>query len=381
MIDFEIPEEDRQLLDAIDRMMAREFPPEALRAADRDHRTPWELLPVMGRLGLLGLPLPEAYGGSSKDWRTVALVNERLAWHAGIAATLFGTTVGFGAMSLLTYGTDAQKAALLPRLAEGRARFALALTEPGAGTDAGALVTRGERIAGGWRITGRKTWISNADAADFLVVACRTEPGSTGSRGVSMLLVPRATAGIAMTPLDKVGHRCMPSYDIGFDGVEVGDDALMGTEGQGFRHTMSTLHFSRAGQAANAVGQAQRAVDLAVAHAKERRQFGRPIGAFQAIQHTLAEMQVRVNLARLALRQLSWLIATGRPCRLEAAQAKLAATEAFQYVTRKGMQVMASAGYSAESDMQRMWRDAGLYTFGEGSSELQRTLIGRELGL
>nr|HMS81324.1 acyl-CoA dehydrogenase family protein [Burkholderiaceae bacterium] len=164
MIDFELPEDDRQLLDAIDRMMAREFPPEALRAADRDHRTPWELLPVMGRLGLLGLPLPEAYGGSAKDWRTVALVNERLAWHAGIAATLFGTTVGFGAMSLLTYGTDAQQAALLPRLVAGRARFALALTEPGAGTDAGALVTRGERIAGGWRITGRKTWISNADA-------------------------------------------------------------------------------------------------------------------------------------------------------------------------------------------------------------------------
>ncbi|MBO9513639.1 MAG: acyl-CoA/acyl-ACP dehydrogenase [Variovorax sp.] len=382
MIDFDIPEEDRALLDSIDRMMAREFPPEALRRADLAHETPWHLLPRMGELGLLALAIPEAYGGLGKDWRSAALVNERLAWHAGIAATLFGTTVGFGAMSLLNYGTEAQKREILPRLMEGRARFALALTESTAGTDAGAITTSARRLdGGGWRINGRKTWISNADAADYLVVPCRTEPGSKGSKGVTMLLVPRATPGISMTGLDKVGHHCMPSYDIGFDDVEVGDAAVMGEVGQGFRHTMSTLHYSRAGQAANAVGQAQRAVDVALAHAKERRQFGQAIGSFQAVQHKLADMQVRVNLARLSLYQLAWLIATGRPCRLEAAQTKLAATETFQYVTRNGLQIMASAGYAMESDMQRMWRDAGLYTFGEGSSELQRNLIAREMGL
>ncbi|WP_083745259.1 acyl-CoA dehydrogenase family protein [Variovorax sp. KK3] len=381
MIDFEIPEEDRALLDAIDRMMAREFPPEAYRQADLAHQTPWHLLPRMGELGLLALPFPEAVGGLGKDWRSAALVNERLAYHAGIAATLFGTTVSFGGMSLLNYGSGEQKRTLLPRLMEGRARFALALTESAAGTDAGAITTHARRTESGWRIQGRKTWISNADAADYLVVACRTEAGSQGSKGVTMLLVPRGTPGITMTGLDKVGHHCMPSYDIGFDEVEVGDDAVMGEVGQGFRHAMSTLHYSRAGQAANAVGQAQRAVDLAVAHAKERRQFGQAISSFQAVQHKLADMQVRVNQARLALYHLAWLIATGRPCRLEAAQAKLVATEAFQFVTRSGMQVMASAGYAMESDMQRMWRDAGLYTFGEGSSELQRNLIAREMGL
>lgn len=381
MIDFEIPEEDRALLDSIDRMMAREFPPEALRQADAAHETPWHLLPKMGELGLFALPFPEEVGGLGKDWRTAALVNERLAYHAGIAATLFGTTVGFGGMSLLKYGSAAQKRELLPRVMEGRARFALALTESQAGTDAGAIITAARRTATGWVINGRKTWISNADAADYLVVACRTDPASKGSKGVTMLLVPRSTPGIHMTPLAKVGHHCMPSWDIGFDEVEVGEEALMGEVGQGFKHTMSTLHYSRAGQAANAVGQAQKAVDLAVAYAKERRQFGQAIGAFQAIQHRLADMQVRVNQARLALYHLAWLIATGRPCRLEAAQAKLVATEAFQFVTRGGMQIMASAGYSMESDMQRMWRDAGLYTFGEGSSELQRNLIARELGL
>lgn len=381
MIDFEIPEEDRALLDSVDRMMTREFPPEMLRKADENHETPWQLLPLMGELGLFALPIPESWGGMGKDWRSAVLVIERLAYHAGIAATLFGTTVSFGGMSLLKYGSEAQKRELLPRLMEGKARFALALTESAAGTDAGAIITAARRIDNGWRINGRKTWISNADAADYLVVACRTEPGSKGSKGVTMLLVPRHTPGIAMTPLAKVGHHCMPSWDIAFEDVEVEDSAVMGEVGQGFKHTMSTLHYSRASQAANAVGQAQRAVDLALAHAKERHQFGKPIGSFQAIQHKLADMQVRVNQARLSLYHLAWLIATDRPCRLEAAQAKLVATEGFQFVSRTGLQIMASAGYSMESDMQRMWRDAGLYTFGEGSSELQRNLIARELGL
>lgn len=381
MIDFEIPEDDRALLDAIDRMMVKEFPPEALRAADDKHETPWHLLPIMGELGLFAIPFSEEWGGFGKDWRTVALVNERLAYHAGIAATLFGTTVGFGGMSLLKYGSEEQKRELLPQLIQGKARFALALTESQAGTDAGAIITTARRTETGWVINGRKTWISNADAAHYLVVACRTEQGSQGAKGVSMFLIDRNTPGITMTPLAKVGHHCMPSWDIGFDDVEISHSALMGQEGQGFKHTMSTLHYSRAGQAANAIGQSQKAVDLTIAYAKERKQFGQSIGSFQAIQHKIADMQVHVNLARLALQQLAWLIATERPCRLEAAQTKLVATEAFQFVTRTGMQVMASAGYSMESDMQRMWRDAGLYTFGEGTSELQRNLIARELGL
>ena len=381
MIDFEIPDEDRALLESIDRMMARRFPPEALRRADLNHETPWHLLDDMAQMGLLALPFPDRYGGLAKDWRSVTVAQERLAQHAGIACTLFSTNVSFGGMSLLTYGSEAQKSELLPRLIAGKARFALALTESGAGSDAGAIVTTARRTDRGWSINGRKVWISNADASDFLVVACRTEAGSTGSRGVSMLLVPRATPGISMTVLDKVGHHCMPSWDIGFDDVVVGADALMGEAGGGFRHLMSTLHYSRAGQAANSVGQAQRAVDLARAHALERRQFGQPIGAFQAIRHKLADMQVRVNQARLTLYHLAWMIATQQPCRLEAAQAKLVASETFQYVAREGMQVMASAGYAIESDMQRMWRDSGLFTFGEGTSELQRDIIAKEMGL
>ena len=167
MIDFEIPDEDRALLESIDRMMARRFPPEALRRADLNHETPWHLLDDMAQMGLLALPFPERYGGLAKDWRSVTVAQERLAQHAGIACTLFSTNVSFGGMSLLTYGSEAQKSELLPRLIAGKARFALALTESGAGSDAGAIVTTARRTDRGWSINGRKVWISNADASDY----------------------------------------------------------------------------------------------------------------------------------------------------------------------------------------------------------------------
>ncbi len=271
---------------------------------------------------------------------------------------------------------------MLPRLAEGRLLIALALTEPEAGTDAGAIATRAVPApGGGWRITGRKCWISDARGADVLLVAARTRAGSKGAEGISVLLVPPGTPGVAMTELPKVGNHCMPSFDIGFDAVEVPADALMGEEGRGFRHLMSTLSASRASLAATTTGCAQAAVDAALAHAKARVQFGRPIGANQAIRHRLADMQMRVDQARLVVRHLAWLIATGQGCRREAAQAKVIATECLQYVTHHGMQILASAGYAAESDMQRWWRDARLYTFGEGTNEILRDLIARELGL
>jgi alkylation response protein AidB-like acyl-CoA dehydrogenase len=380
VLDFEIPDEDRMLLQSIDRMMERHFPPALIRQHDERHQPPLHMVPIMAALGLFALPLPEAYGGLGKDWRTMALVQERLAYR-GDTGALFSTTMTFGAASLVRYGSSQQKAELLPKVARGEVLFSLALTEPGAGSDAGAIVTSARRTGAGWRVNGRKIWISNADTADFLVTACRTEAGSHGPRGISMLLIPRHAPGISMTPLAKVGHNCMPSWDIGFQDVDVPGDALMGEEGGGFRHLMATLQYGRAGQAAGAVGRGQAVVDLAVAHAKERQQFGRPIGKFQAIQHRIAQMQVRVDQARLMLYHLAWMIATGRECRREAAQTKFAASEMLSDVTDAGMRVLASAGYAAESDMQRYWRDSRLTTFGEGTNDIQLNIIAKELGL
>lgn len=380
-MDFGTTEEQRAMLDSIDRMMAAHFPPDMARDYDESCECPPHLLRRFGELGLLGLPLPERFGGLDSDWMTVTLVQERLGWHAAIAASLYSITVDFGGMSLLTYGSEAQRDALLPSLIRGEAQFSLALSEPGAGTDAAALITRAERTDTGWRINGRKTWISSADTAAYLVTVCRTERGSVGTGGVSILLVPPTTPGVHMTRLHKLGNNSLTSWDIAFEDVEVPHDALMGQEGNGFRHVMSTLQYSRSGQAANAVGQAQAAVDMALAHAKDRVQFGRPLTQFQVLRHRLVDMQNRVDQARLVLYRLAWMVSTGQPCRRESAQAKVLASETLQSVAQDGMQIMASAGYASESRMSRILRDSRLYTFGEGANEMLRDQMAREMGL
>jgi alkylation response protein AidB-like acyl-CoA dehydrogenase len=380
-MDFATTPTQDAFLEAVDRFAARHLPPDEVRRRDREHLPPYDLLPAMGEAGFFRIALPETEGGLGEDWRTLALVQERLAKHAYFAGSILNRVVGFGIASIRGYGSAAQRAALLPRLLEGRLLIALALTEPGAGSDAAAVTTRAERSAAGWRITGRKSWISDARGADYLLVVARTTPGSAGAEGISLLLVPPTAPGVAMTPLPKIGNNCMPSWDIGLDGVEVPEDALLGQEGRGFRHLMSTLHASRASMAATVTGCAEAALETALTHAKERVQFGRPIGANQAIRHRLADMRMRVDQSRLVVRHLAWLIATGRPCRREAAQAKVIATECLQDVTHHGMQIMASAGYAAESDMQRFWRDARLYSFGEGANEILRDGIAREMGL
>jgi alkylation response protein AidB-like acyl-CoA dehydrogenase len=298
-----------------------------------------------------------------------------------MAASIFNRVVGFGLMSVLTYGSEDQRRALLPRLMAGEAFCALALTEPQAGSDAAALRTRAVRRPGGWRISGRKSWISDAQGARWLILPARTGPEREGHRGISLFLVPTDAPGIAMTSLPKIGNNCMPSFDIGLDEVEVGDDALLGEEGRGFVHLMSTLHFSRASMAATVTGAAEAALQLALEHARSRIQFGQPIGQFQSVAHRLADLRTRVDLSRLLVAHLARLIAQGAPCRREAAQAKIVATETLRDVTDAGMQIMASAGYAAGSDMQRLWRDSRLYTFGEGANEVLRDSIARDLGL
>ena len=379
MIDFSLTGEQRQMIDAVDRYLTQRLPREEILRRDAAHAPPYDLLPELGELGILGIPFDPAYGGLGEPWITLALVQERMAQHAYFAASIVSRVVAFGGMSIVTYGSEEQRRRFLPELIAGRALFALALSEPQAGSDATAMTTRAERVAGGWHIVGRKTWISDADGATHLVLPARTEKGATGSRGISVFLVPRRTEGIHMTPLDKPGNHCMPSYDIGLDDVFVPDDALLGREGEGFGHILSTLHYSRSSMAAAATGCAQAVVDMALAHARERIQFGKPLFANQVLRHRLADMQMRVDQSRLSLYHLAWMLSEGMECKRQAAQAKIIATEALQFVADHGMQIMASAGYSMDSHMQRIWRDARLYSYGEGSNEIQRELVSREL--
>jgi alkylation response protein AidB-like acyl-CoA dehydrogenase len=380
-MDFSVTDEQRQFLETVDRFIARRLPPEEVRRRDAAHTPPYDLLPEMGALGLFAIGFPVEHGGLGGDWTTVALVQERLGGHAYMAASIYNRVVGFAGMSLLAYGSEQQKRTLLPQVLKGELLFALALTEPEAGSDAAALRTRAVPVDGGWRISGRKTWISDAKGAQYLITPVRTTPESRGATGISILLVPSDAPGLAMTQLPKVGNNAMPSWDIGLDDVFVSHDALMGEEGRGFRHLMSTLHYSRASMAATVTGCAQAAVDLALRHARERKQFGQTLSTFQVLRHRLVDMQMRVDQSRLAMRHAASLISEQKPCRRETAQAKIIASETLQYVADHGMQILASAGYSAESDMQRYWRDARLYSFGEGSNEILRDTIARELGL
>lgn len=380
-MDFAISAEQQSMLDAVDRFLAQRLPPEEVRRRDAAHQPPYDLLPELGAMGVLGMVAPPQWGGLGLDWISLALVQERLAQHAYFVGSIVNRVVGFGLMTMLRNGSAAQQQRWIPPLVQGTGLMALALTEGHAGSDAGAVETRAIPDAAGWRLRGRKIWISDADQAMALLVVARTDPDRRGSRGLSMFIVPRASEGLSMTPLPKVGNNAMPSWDIGFDDVLVPQDALLGPLNEGFSVLGSTLHYSRASLASTCVGSAQAVVNLCLAHLRDRHQFGRSLSEFQVLRHRVADMQMRVDQARWIVRHLAWLIATGQPCAREASQAKVIATETLQALSNDAMQMFASQGYSAESDVQRIWRDARLYTFGEGTNEVQRDLIARHLGL
>ena len=359
-MEFETTEIQNILLNTIDKFMDRLLPPAEVRRRDQAHQAPYDLLPKMGKIGILGLTVPEQYGGSGQDWSTLALVQERLGQRGYMAASLLNRVVGFGIMSFITYGNEDQKKTLLPKLVEGKMLIALALSESEAGTDAAAIRTHAVPADGGWLINGRKTWISDAKGANHLLTAVRTNPKASGSSGISLFLIPPDAPGVSMTELPKIGNHCMPSWDIGFDEVFVPSErALLGKEGSWVQtfdvHT--ALFQGQHGRNGDQVG-AQATVDCAISHARERKQFGRPIASFQVIRHRILRQDTPAWMRAFdgLVSCLAYLHRPFMPSR-KAAQAKVQATECLQFVTGHGMQILSSAGYSSESDMQRYWRD------------------------
>jgi alkylation response protein AidB-like acyl-CoA dehydrogenase len=373
--------DDAMMLATVDEFCRRHLPPDEIRRRDEVHLAPYDLVPHLAEMGLIRAGFPEEIGGLGLPWASMCRIQERLAYHTHSISSLLNRYISFGAMPIRFFGNDEQKARLLPEIFEGRVLVALALSEPGAGSDARAVTTRAVRDGDGWRISGRKTWISDADQADYLLTLCRTPGEAGGPKSLTSFLIPRHAAGIAMTPIPKIGNNCMPSWDIGFDNVHVADSDRLGPVGEGFATITGSLRYSRASVAAATIGTAQAAVDLASAHALERQQFGRPLVEFQVLKHRLVDMHIEVRKARLVTYELARVIDAGEPAEEIGAVAKIVATEALQYVTNHGMQILASAGYATESPMQRYWRDARLYSFGEGTNEIQREIIARQLGL
>jgi len=338
---------------------------------------PRELLRALGRAGLLGLPYPEEYGGGGQPYEVYLQVLEELAgrWLAVAEAVSVHTLACY---PLATYGSDAQRKRLLPDLIGGDLLGGYCLSEPHGGSDAAALTTRAERTDDTYTVHGTKAWITHAHSADFFTVFCRT--GGPGPSGISNLLIDADTPGIEPQPRERtMGLHSSPVAQVVFDGARVPADRLVGAEGAGFRIAMSALDSGRLGIAACAVGLSQAALDTAVGYAREREQFGTPIIEFQGIGFLLADMATQVSAARALTLAAARLRDAGRPYGIEAAKAKLFATDAAMRVTTDAVQVLGGYGYVSDYPVERYFREAKVLQIVEGTNQIQRMVIARAL--
>jgi alkylation response protein AidB-like acyl-CoA dehydrogenase len=351
-------------------------------ARDLEHENtyPGELIEAMKQLGVFGLAIPQAYGGSGVSTACFALVTEELArgWMS-LAGAMGGHSVVARVIAL--FGTEAQKDGWLPRMATGQVRAAMALTEPAGGSDLQAIRTRAAANGTGYRLDGVKTWITNARMADVVAVLCKTDASAVpASRGISILLAEKGPGFTVSRDLPKLGYKGVESCEIVFDGYECPREALIGAkEGEGFRQMMGGLELGRIQVAARAVGVARAALEDSLRYAQQRETFGQPIWRHQAVGHRLADMATRVDAARLLTLRAAAALDAGRRSDLEAGMAKLFASEACLEVASDAIKVHGGYGFSAEFDIERYYRDAPLMVVGEGTNDIQRNVIIRQL--
>jgi len=380
MMNFDLTAEQQQFRQFVHEFVAREVKPMA-RETDETAAFNWTAVKKMGPIGLLGLEVPEEYGGAAVDAISAAIAIEELGWGCGSTALAISAHNGLALGPIVKYGTEAQKAHWLPKLATGEGRLGcLALTEPGAGSDLqGGVRTTAVKDGDSWVINGSKMWMTNASIADMVVVLCRTDPAG-GSRSLSHIIVPTDAGGLTIGPAEKkMGLKGSPTHAVTFDNVRVPLDNLLGPEGRGLHQTLATLDSGRVGIGALSVGLAQAAYEEAVKYAHERETFGQPIAHHQAIQWMLADAATEIQAARLMVYWAAFLKNEGRPYTKEAAMAKLLATEASERVCRNAIQVHGGYGYSREFEVERIYRDTRLMTIGEGTSEIQRLVIARHI--
>jgi alkylation response protein AidB-like acyl-CoA dehydrogenase len=375
-VDFELSAEQREIQALAREFAAAEIEPYAAEW-DRAHGFPRELLTKLGALGLMGVCVPEDHGGAGADFLSYILVLEELSRaDAGVGVTVAVHTSAC-TLPILQFGSDEQRARFVPPLAHGDGIGCFALTEPGSGSDAGSITTRAELADDGWRISGAKQWITNASFGGTLLLFARTDAETRSARGVSAFIVDSGDVTVTRTE-EKLGLNSSQTNDIAIDAL-VGADRLIGELNHGFRIAMATLDGGRIGIAAQAVGIAQAAYDVALGYAKEREAFGHPIAHFQAIQHKLANMSMEIDAARLLVYRAAWLKDEGRPHTEAGAKAKLFASEMARRQTAEAIQVLGGYGYTKEFPVERYYRDAKITEIYEGTSEIQRLVIAREI--
>ena len=380
-MDFALTKEQEAFREMLRDFIKRECPPELDRQLDDEGRYPFELVPKVRETGLLGLPFPEEYGGTGGDVFDFVIAMEEVCYGSAAVASLFILPVFFAGEMINFNGSEAQKREWLPKIAAGELRGCFGLTEPNAGSDAVHIETRAVADGDDFIINGQKTMISGVDVATHMMLATNTSPGGDYS-GMTIFMLPMDTPGIRHRRLGKIGSEIIGLFEVFFDDVRISKEQVMGGPemvNQGWLQLMKQLDLERIMIAAQYTAMMARATDDAIAWAKEREQFGKPIIEYQMVMQLLADMTIGVQTSRLLTYYAAWLKQNGMPCNVEASQAKVYATETARKVCIDGMQVMGGYGYLREYDMQRFVRDSLLGPIGGGTNQIQRLIIAKNL--
>jgi alkylation response protein AidB-like acyl-CoA dehydrogenase len=377
-VNFDLTPEQELVRDTV-RAFARDRIAPVAEELDREHRFPYELVRELAELGLMGIPIPEEYGGGGGDTVSYAIAIEELSRVDSSVAITVAAHTSLGTMPIYLFGSEEQRREWLPDLASGRRLAAFGLTEPGAGSDAGATRTTAELRDGRWVIDGSKIFITNAGTD---ITACVTITARTAKDEISNLIVPNGTPGYRISPpMRKLGWRASDTRELSFERCAVPAGNLLGPRGAGLRQFLAVLDGGRISVGAMGVGLAQGAYDLARAYALERHQFGRPIASFQAIRFQLADLATEIEAGRQLVYRAAWLKDAGRPFALEAAQAKLFTGLVSNRAVNVALQIHGGYGFMEEFAIARLYRDQKVLEIGEGTNEVQRMVIARHLGL
>ncbi len=372
--------EHQDIRNLIRDVATNEIAPRAFKV-DREAKFPVENFKKLGELGMLGLLVPEEYGGTGSDYRSYAIAVEEIGRACGSTGLSYAAHCSLGTKPIVLFGTEAQKKKYLPKLATGEWIGAWALTEPGTGSDASSQKTTAKKQGDHWVLNGTKQFITNATDADVSIIMAMTDP-SQGRKGISAFVVEKGTPGFYVSKVEKkLGMRGSPTASLTMEDCKIPAENILGEPGEGYKQALMTLEGGRISIGSLALGIAQAALDAALQYAKQREAFGQPIGKFQLIQGYLADMATQVQAARLLLYHAAWMKDHGKRVTLEGSQAKLFASEIASRVCNLCVQIHGGYGYIEDFPAERFLRDAKLCEIGEGTSEIQRLLIARQLGL
>ncbi len=380
-MDFSFSAEQESLRSHLRELLDEVCPPEYAQECDNEGKPPREAYDALARQGWFGLILPAEYGGAGATPVELAIMLEEIGQHFEELGMWVFRTLTYGGYAVMQHGSREQKETLLPRVARGELSFCFGLTEPHAGSDAASIATRAVRDGEHFVINGQKVFTSGMDLSDYCLLVTRTTTSEKKQQGITCFLVDTGLPGIEVRKIETLGQRAIKTTQVFYSDVRVPASAVLGTVDQGWDAVDAYLWYERLCLSAARTGAASAAFDYALEYAKNREQFGRPIGKFQAISHKLADMKVMLDVSRMLVYRYAWLLAQGQATRHDAAVVKLYTGEAYKNVSDLGLQILGGYGYCMEYPMQRFFRDSRLATIGAGTSEIQKNIIARGLGL